>query len=116
MRGSTFDDVEARGVPYRVVAAKWPGHWIIRGIYADFYGPERVIRAVERYVDRYDPEIEWSTHVYRLSSYMAYGSGVIPEAPSWTGGWSGVFKFIHTANDIYRNAVRLGSIDGGDGA
>jgi hypothetical protein len=96
-------DVSAYGVPVRVVAVKWPGNWIIRGIYC-FESVEQVAAKVRPFVAIVPPEeLEWTTHRYSLPGYLVYGTG---DLPRW--GWpdTGVFLFPHSGGDVYRGPAR----------
>ena len=93
-------EVRASGVPIWVVAAKKPGHWIVRGI-ATWHSPQK---EVEQYVGRLDPEIEWTQYKYWLPGYLFYGSGDIPAMRPTCG----IYRFDHQGADVYRaEAVRL---------
>jgi hypothetical protein len=96
-------DVTARGVPIRVVAVKWPGHWIIRGIFC-FKSIEEVEAKVRPFVAIVPPEeLEWTSHSYAFPAYLAYGTGDLPRI-GWPGG--GVFLFAHQGGDVYRGDAR----------
>lgn len=99
--------VRAGVVPLTVVAAKKPGHWIVRAM-CPFLTESALRSAAEKYVGTLDPDIEWTCHVYEgWPGYVVYGQGDLPRL-----GWpSGVFQFDWVAGDVYRSpAVRLGDV------
>ena len=67
-----MEDVKCRG-SLNVVAAKLPGEWIVRGIYA-WKTFDEIRREVEKYVGVLDPRIEWTQHQYDLPYYLMYGA------------------------------------------
>lgn len=88
-------DQRGHHVPLTVVAAKKPGHWIIRG-WMPFAKPEELRTEVERIVGTLDPDIEWTTHTYDLPAYLVYGEGDLK--PGW--GWPmAMVKFPYTGGD-----------------
>lgn len=97
-------DKRAGVVPLTVVAAKKPGHWIIRAISP--FAPEDALRKqVEQIVGVMDPEIEWTTHTYEgWPGYVVYGQGDLPRL-----GWpTGVYRFDWVFEDCYASeAVRM---------
>lgn len=96
-------DVTARGVRIQVVAVKWPGHWILRGIFAFKSMPE-IIRKIQPYLALIPTdELEWSEHEYMLPHYLAYGDGDLPRI-GWPG--QGVFLFEHQDHDTYGSKAR----------
>lgn len=96
-------DVAAACVPIQVVAVKWPGHWIIRGIFC-FESIETVTAKVRPFVVVMpQDELEWTNHEYRLPGYLAYGTGDLPRI-GWPG--QGVFLFAHSGGDVYRGDAR----------
>lgn len=102
----TAVDARALSVSLTVVAAKKPGHWIVRAM-CPFATEDALRRSAERHVGTLDPEIEWTTHVYAgWPGYVVYGSGDLPRL-----GWPppGVYRFDWVIDDCYaRDAVRLG--------
>lgn len=100
-------EVRAGCVPLTVVAAKKPGHWIIRG-FSPFRKVEELRKAVEGHVGTQDPEIEWTSYAYEgWPGYVVYGKGDLPRL-----GWPvGIFRFRWLADDTYdHQAERLGSL------
>lgn len=104
-----FPTVRAQGVPTNVVAAKKPGKWIIRAI-GSFSSPEQLRSSVERFVGKMDDEIEWSQASYFVPSYLHYGSGDIPGRLKQRGVY--IFRATSDGADTYRDAERLGDLDG----
>lgn len=56
----------------RVVAAKLPGRWIVRGIFVWSRDWDQIRAQVERHVGTLDPDVQWTAHEYDLPGYMLY--------------------------------------------
>jgi hypothetical protein len=103
-------DLSAGAVNLRVVAAKKPEHWIVRG-FSPFTDWGQLRRSVERYVGMLDETIEWSHHQYGgWPAYVVYGEGDLPRI-----GWpTGIYRFDYTGgqySETYKGGpVRLGSV------
>lgn len=83
-------EVASAGIAVRVVAAKKPEHWIVRGI-GTFKSQREVLDSVLAVVGQLDHEgIEWTTFEYRIPSYIAYPAGDMTGLADWPGG-----VFIH---------------------
>ncbi len=103
----TLTDARAGSVSLTVVAAKKPGHWIVRAM-SPFTDAARLRSMAESHVGTPDPEIEWTSHTYGgWPGYVVYGSGDLPRL-----GWpTGVYRFDWVAGDVYSgDAVRLGDV------
>jgi len=107
----------ARGVTVTVVACKEPALWVVRGICVNA-SVQDVFRSVARYTGTLDPDLEWTYDNYHLPSYLAYGSGEIPDmrnTPFWP---SGVYRFDRlddptktgSGNGTYSNAIKIGEV------
>lgn len=108
---SFFTDVEAAGIPMRVVSAKLQDEWIIRGITCFDHSDETLRAAITPFVVLHPNagQIEWTGHTYRLPHYHVYGSGDIPKT-GWPERGVFIFRRIGTAlgeASRYGNAERL---------
>lgn len=99
-------DVRASSVPLTVVAAKKPGHWIVRAM-SPFADTGKLRRHVEQVVGILDSDLCWTQHTYEgWPGYVVYGEGDLPRI-SWP---TGVFLFPHKGSGIYGPAKRLGDV------
>lgn len=111
---SPMTDQTARCVPVTVVAVKWPGQWIIRGMKC-FTTLQDVIALVNPYVAAAPiGEVEWTYHEYLFPGYLVYGSGDLPALDdcrqagyNWPVPPNGcVYLFPHQGRDVYRGPAR----------
>jgi hypothetical protein len=95
----------ARGLRLRVVAAKYPGRYIVRAI-AAFKTAEYAKNLVLNFVGRIDlGDLEWTTYEYFIPSYIAYSSD--SDINGLTAWPIGVFIHRYKGDGTYGKAERL---------
>lgn len=94
----------AVGIPMRVVSAKLPEHWIVRGIRC-FASIDQVRDEVLNFVGRLDnAAVEWSTYEYHLPSYLVFPSGDLHALGTWPAG---VYLHRYLGGDVYGDGSRM---------
>jgi hypothetical protein len=99
-------DVAHGVVTLTTVAAKKPGHWIVRA-FSPFTHVNVLWRCVREVVGEMDPEIEWSSHCYGgWPGYVVYGDDRYTKH-EWP---TGLYKYPHRADGTYGPGERLGDV------
>jgi len=74
--GRWADPIEAVSFTYDVVAAKLPGHWILRGV-KQWSTPKAIANAMMPYTALFPiDDIEWTFGQYKVPVYLADLTGV----------------------------------------
>lgn len=105
---SEMTEQRAAHIPMRVVSAKLPEHWIVRGIRC-FATAEQVRDDVLNYVGRIDnADIEWTAYEYAIPSYLVYPSGDLHALGTWP---QGVYLHRYRSSGVYSDGSRMDLVE-----